>query len=173
MKNGRGNQMSKEAMKFIDDISEEDINRLQSGLYALRCMAGWTTTDLAKKLGVTGQTIRSLEKNDQKYHMTKLQYIGLQWAFYSEMKTNPENENLSAMYKAVIESSDVSASDIKKINTAIDTTVVSEKNHVPPEEREAIFSAIGAGAIASGSVIFTLIGAAAPLLVKATKIGRK
>ena len=52
-----------------------EIDKLQHNLPSLRKLAGWTAEDLAKKVGVTKQTISNLETG--RTSMNKMQYIAL------------------------------------------------------------------------------------------------
>ena len=72
---------------------KKEIARFQRNLETLRKIAGWSTDDLAEKIGVTKQTVRNLELavkvgGDGKPVMSKLQYIGLRSAFQVEAEAN-------------------------------------------------------------------------------------
>ena len=54
---------------------ENQIQRLQTNLEAIRKIAGWTAKDLGEKIGVTKQTISNLENSKTKMNFT--QYIAI------------------------------------------------------------------------------------------------
>lgn len=72
------------------------INTMQKYLIILRKIAGWTTEDLGKRIGVTKQTISNLENN--KVFMTKTQYLALRTIFEYEIRVVNDN----AVLKRVI-----------------------------------------------------------------------
>ncbi|MBQ4090583.1 MAG: helix-turn-helix transcriptional regulator [Clostridia bacterium] len=78
----------------MTDLNEKkEIARFQRNLETLRRIAGWSTDDLAEKIGVTKQTVRNLELavkagGNGKPAMSKLQYIGIRSAFQVESETN-------------------------------------------------------------------------------------
>ena len=53
-----------------------EIQIMQDNLCELRKISGWTAENLAKKLGVTKQTISNLE--NQKVKLSRVQYIAIQ-----------------------------------------------------------------------------------------------
>lgn len=65
------------------------ISTMQKYLIILRKIAGWTTEDLGKRIGVTKQTISNLENN--KVSMTKTQYLALRTIFEYEIRVVNDN----------------------------------------------------------------------------------
>ena len=61
---------------------QEKINRMQKNLSVIRNVARWTTERLGEEIGVSRQTINSLEHNKTK--MTKTQYLALRAVFNHE-----------------------------------------------------------------------------------------
>jgi len=65
---------------------------MQKYLIILRKIAGWTTEDLGRRIGVTKQTISNLENN--KVSMTKTQYLALRTIFEYEIRIVNDNSVL-------------------------------------------------------------------------------
>ena len=78
---------------------EYKILRFQNNLRSLRTLAGWTAKEIGEKIGVTKQTILTLEKQPIVRQMSKLQYIGLRTMFELEAASDTEN---AALLKAVL-----------------------------------------------------------------------
>lgn len=68
------------------------IEVMQRYLPSLRKIAGWTSEELGKRLGVTKQTISNLE--NKKVNMTKMQYIALRVIFENEVRNVSNNATL-------------------------------------------------------------------------------
>lgn len=55
----------------------DEISRLQRHLPLIRSCAGWTVEILGEKIGLKWQTISTIEQGEDKYRMTKLQYLAM------------------------------------------------------------------------------------------------
>lgn len=71
------------------------INTMQKYLIILRKIAGWTTEDLGRRMGVTKQTVSNLENS--KVSMTKTQYLALRTIFEYEIRVVNDNTVLKRM----------------------------------------------------------------------------
>lgn len=69
-----------------------EIQIMQDNLCELRKISGWTAETLARKLGVTKQTISNLE--NQKVKLSRMQYIAIRSVFECEAATNKDNTTL-------------------------------------------------------------------------------
>lgn len=69
-----------------------EIQIMQDNLCELRKISGWTAENLAKKLGVTKQTISNLE--NQKVKLSRVQYIAIRSVFECEVAMNKNNTTL-------------------------------------------------------------------------------
>lgn len=69
-----------------------EIQIMQDNLCELRKISGWTAENLAKKLGVTKQTIGNLE--NQKVKLSRVQYIAIRSVFECEVAMNKNNTTL-------------------------------------------------------------------------------
>lgn len=55
----------------------DEVSRLQRHLPLFRSCAGWTAATLGNKLGVKRQTISTIEQGEDKYKMTRMQYLAI------------------------------------------------------------------------------------------------
>lgn len=83
---------------------ENQIQRLQTNLEAIRKIAGWTAKDLGEKIGVTKQTISNLENSKTKMNFT--QYIAIRSVLDAEVERHPDNELLPEVIKILLDSGD-------------------------------------------------------------------
>ncbi len=71
---------------------EVKISRLQQYLPVLRKIAGWSALDLSRLLGVTRQTVVTLE-NSSSRKMSKIQYIAIRALLDAEAAQREEKDN--------------------------------------------------------------------------------
>lgn len=83
---------------------ENQIQRLQVNLAAIRKIAGWSAKELGEKIGVTKQTISNLENSKTKMNFT--QYIAIRSVLDAEIESHPENELLPQVIKILLDSGD-------------------------------------------------------------------
>lgn len=79
---------------------QEKINRMQKNLSVIRNVARWTTERLGEEIGVSRQTINSLEHNKTK--MTKTQYLALRAVFNHEAMIS-ENTALAQVIQSLVD----------------------------------------------------------------------
>ena len=96
-----------------------EIDKLQHNLPSLRKLAGWTAEDLAKKVGVTKQTISNLETG--RTSMNKMQYIALRSILDYEARTN---QNLAKALPLVLDDREATKEE-HKANEDIVKTVAA------------------------------------------------
>lgn len=80
---------------------EEKIKRMQSNLSVIRNVARWTTARLGEEVGVSRQTINSLEHG--KTSMTKTQYLALRAVFNHEAMASENTALAQVIYSLVDE----------------------------------------------------------------------
>lgn len=80
--------------------SAEVIQRMQQNLATIRKVAGWTSQRLADEIGVTRQTVSSLEHG--RTLMTKTQYIALRYVLNLEAAVSG-NQALAKVIEALVD----------------------------------------------------------------------
>lgn len=84
----------------MPSTDEELINRLQTHLSTIRKAAGWSGERLANELGITKQTISSLETG--KTRMTKMHYLAIRAVFNNEIAVSG-NEDLAKIIQLFVD----------------------------------------------------------------------
>ena len=80
----------------------EEINRFQENLVLIRKILGLSEKELGDKIGVTRQTISSIE--NQKTKMNKTQYLAMRMVIEDEIRNNEEeNEMLLCVLKTIVD----------------------------------------------------------------------
>ena len=72
----------------------DEISRLQAYLALIRCCAGWTAANLAEKLGVKRQTISTIEQGEEKYKMTRMQYLAIRKVIDDEIASSGDDTQM-------------------------------------------------------------------------------
>lgn len=140
----------------------DEISRLQKNLPLIRSCAGWTATALGEKLGVKRQTISTIEQGEEKYKMTKMQYLAIRKVLDDEIKASEDDTKmLSIVIEVLVDEPDKYTDDERKevISKAKLLAPSIVKN---PEERGSASNAWKTILIASGVV--GALGALAMLL---------
>ena len=84
----------------MSSTDEELINRLQTHLSTIRKAAGWRGERLANELGITKQTVSSLETG--KTRMTKMHYLAIRAVFNNEIAVSG-NEDLAKIIQLFVD----------------------------------------------------------------------
>ena len=84
----------------MTSTDEELIKRLQEHLATIRKAAGWSGERLANELGVTKQTVSSLETG--KTQMTKMHYLAIRAVFNNEIAVSG-NEDLAKIIQLFVD----------------------------------------------------------------------
>ena len=71
-----------------------EISRLQKYLTLVRSCAGWTAATLADKLGVKRQTISTIEQGEEKYQMTRMQYLAIRKVLDDEINSSKDDTQM-------------------------------------------------------------------------------
>lgn len=86
-------------------ISMEKIKRMQDNLLLIRRIVGWSAEEFGEKIGVTRQTINSIESG--RYKLTKTQYLAIRYVLNEEIIRNVEETRmLSDIIKIFIDDPD-------------------------------------------------------------------
>ena len=82
----------------------DEISRLQRHLLLIRSCAGWTAAALGEKLGVKRQTISTIEQGEEKYKMTRMQYLAIRKVLDDEIAVaKDETQMLSTVLDALVD----------------------------------------------------------------------
>lgn len=84
----------------MTSTDEELVSRLQARLSTIRKAAGWSGERLANELGITKQTVSSLETG--KTQMTKMHYLAIRAVFNNEIAVNG-NEDLAKIIQLFVD----------------------------------------------------------------------
>ena len=82
----------------------DEISRLPRHLPLIRSCAGWTAAALGEKLGVTRQTISTIEQGEEKYKMTRMQYLAIRKVLDDEIASaKDETQMLYVVLDALVD----------------------------------------------------------------------
>lgn len=84
----------------MTSTDEELISRLQAHLSTIRKAAGWSGERLANELGITKQTVSSLETG--KTQMTKMHYLAIRAVFNNEIAVSG-NQDLAKIIQLFVD----------------------------------------------------------------------
>lgn len=84
----------------MTSTDEELVSKLQAHLSTIRKAAGWSGERLANELGITKQTVSSLETG--KTQMTKMHYLAIRAVFNNEIAVNG-NEDLAKIIQLFVD----------------------------------------------------------------------
>ena len=104
----------------------DEISRLQRHLPLIRSCAGWTAATLGEKLGVKRQTISTIEQGEDKYKMTRMQYLAIRKVLDDEIAAaKDETQMLSTVLDALVDHPDNYTDDER-------TEILSKANLLAP-----------------------------------------
>lgn len=131
--------------------TEREIEKLTQSLPSIRKIAGWSSEELGKLIGVTKQTISNIETRKSK--MSKTQYIAIRTIIDYEIAEHPENELLANVVNILLDSDDTPENE-QKAQATIEMLDKTSK------------TAITSGAIAGVSAVLAVLAspAVAPVL---------
>ena len=142
----------------------EKIERLQTHLSLIRTCAGWSSTQLGEKLGVTRQMISNLENGRNK--MTTMQYHAIRHVLAEEIERSDDAEDtqmLKDVIMVLVDEPDSFTAEQRK-------QVLSDANLLAPSIVSGKTTRKNAshtwGAVLAGAAIAVAVGAAATLLGK-------
>ena len=75
----------------------DEVSRLQKHLALIRSCAGWTAAALAEKLGVKRQTISTIEQGEEKYKMTRMQYLAIRRVLDVEIAASKDDTQMLSL----------------------------------------------------------------------------
>ena len=139
----------------------DEVSRLQRHLPLIRSCAGWTAAALGEKLGVKRQTISTIEQGEEKYKMTRMQYLAIRKVLDDEIASaKDETQMLHVVLDALVdhpekytsEEKNEILSNAKLLAPAILKTPAERK--IASKKCKAILAA--SGVIASAALIAIL-----------------
>ncbi len=147
---------------------EELIKRLQEHLATIRKAAGWSGERLANELGVTKQTVSSLETG--KTQMTKMHYLAIRAVFNNEIAVSG-NEDLAKIIQLFVDQP--VAPELEKLQKALE----EETEEAKKAKRETIAkqsavvgaTALTAALVPASSALIPALSSLAYQLTKAIK----
>lgn len=142
------------------DITEEKILKLQKNLPIIRNLAGWTAEALGERIGVSRQTITSIEKSE-KLAMSKTQYIAIRAVLDYEIEMSG-NETLANAISVLVDADDLLPEQKEKIQKTVDS-INSEKirrvnDKFVFERMVTLFGALGAVGLVVASAALSKTG---------------
>lgn len=99
-----------------------EISNLQRHLALIRSCAGWTAATLGEKVGLKRQTISTIEQGEEKYKMTKVQYLAIRKVLDDEIAAS-------------------NGDDTQMLSTVIDALVDHPEKYTPEERTEILSKA--------------------------------
>ena len=85
----------------------DEVSRLHRHLPLIRCCAGWTAAALAEKLGIKRQTISTIEQGEERYKMTRMQYLAIRKVLDDEIASSKDDtQMLGAVLDALVDHPD-------------------------------------------------------------------
>lgn len=95
------------------------VNRLQSNLYTIRQLAGWSADDLGELLDLTKQTIYNLERGKPK--MSLVQYLAIRTIIDDEIRRQPDNKALSSAVALLLDDEELSDKEYDELQLSLKT----------------------------------------------------
>ena len=95
------------------------VNRLQSNLYTIRQLAGWSADDLGELLDLTKQTIYNLERGKPK--MSLVQYLAIRTIIDDEIRRQPDNKALSSAVALLLDDEELSHKEYDELQLSLKT----------------------------------------------------
>ncbi len=152
----------------MSSTDDELISRLQTHLSTIRKAAGWSGERLANELGITKQTVSSLETG--KTQMTKMHYLAIRAVLNNEIAVSG-NEDLAKIIQLFVDQP--VASELEKLQKSLE----EEKEEAEKTKREVVAkqsaivgaTALTAALIPASSALIPALSSLAYQLTKSIK----
>lgn len=149
----------------MNATDQELIKRLQEHLSTIRKAAGWNGERLADELGVTKQTISSLETG--KTQMTKMHYLAIRAVFNNEIAVRG-NEDLAKIIQLFIDQP--VASKLENLQRTCEQEAPKAKSNVTTKQSAIVgATALTAALIPASTTLVPSLSALASELMKSIK----
>lgn len=116
----------------MNEEKQKNVIKMQNNLATIRKIAGWTTEDLANKIGVTKQTIWNIENH--KTDLTYANYCALKETIEEEMQNNKENTLLKGVVDVLLYKSDPDDEKYEEKEKLISTLAAAKSDGKTDEE---------------------------------------
>lgn len=142
-------------------ISDIEIQRFGENLLLIRQAVGWSAEEFGDRVGLTRQTINSLENG--KYKLTKIQYIAMRSILDDEMEKFPdETSMLNVVLQAFVDTPEKYSEDARdKIKSKVGLFAPAIiKDHTKRKEasKEWLNILTALGILATGGILAIVIG---------------
>ena len=135
----------------------DEISRLQRHLPLIRSCAGWTAAALGEKLGVKRQTISTIEQGEDKYKMTRMQYLSIRKVIDDEISSSGDDtQMLYYVVDALVDHPENYTSD-ERTEILSKAKLLAPSIVKQPSERASASGAWKAILAASGVVVSTAL----------------
>lgn len=150
----------------MTSTDEELVSRLQAHLSTIRKAAGWSGERLANELGITKQTVSSLETG--KTQMTKMHYLAIRAVFNNEIAVNG-NEDLAKIIQLFVDQP--VAAELEKMQITLKEESKGGTKQEPIAKQSAIVgaTALTAALIPTSSALIPALSSLAYQLAKSIK----
>ena len=150
----------------MTSTDDELVSRLQAHLSTIRKAAGWSGERLANELGITKQTVSSLETG--KTQMTKMHYLAIRAVFNNEIAVSG-NEDLAKIIQLFVDQP--VAPKLEKMQNALKEGDEKGTQQEAATKQSAIVgaTALTAALIPASSALTPALGSLAYQLAKSIK----
>ncbi len=131
----------------------DELSRLQKNLALIRSCAGWTAAALAEKLGVKRQTISTIEQGEEKYKMTKMQYLAIRKVLDDEIAASKEDTQMLYYVIDALVDHPENYTDAERTEILSKAKLLAPSIVKQPSERKSASNAWKAILAASGVVV--------------------
>lgn len=90
------------------------IERFQDNLALIRSSAGLTAAEFGKKVGVTKQTINSLERKNSGYKLQETLYYAMRYVLEQEIQNSPNGSLIKGVIDITVDNADVYSQEEKE-----------------------------------------------------------
>ena len=141
-------------------IVDKKTENFRDNLLLIRRLLGWSAKSLGDKVGITRQTINSIESGRDRYQLNRTQYLAMRYVIDEEIKKNKkETEMVQGILYAFVDYpekySDDDRKQIKKRAEALLPEVVEGTTSKQEAFKKwlVVFGALGVGLVVSGIVV--------------------
>ena len=109
---------------------DDNMKALQKNLGLIRRVFGWTSEELAEKIGIARQTVKNIEKNDSK--LSKTQYLAIKEVFWEEimeiMKKSEESSTTISQIETMLKNPEIYPEEVKMLASVLSVVMNNSAN---------------------------------------------